>query len=312
MSSSAPYRAAQASATCAHTLLRDKRRDLMVSPSCWRWVVAIVCLVPLSACPDHTPPQHRLTRGDVAVPVGPTRAARSGPAHPLPPLVEVDRRLVQPQKPFGEASLKAKQDARASAALTGTTRPSVVPSVPGRTHGEDSVSGARGPTWASLAQRKGTQVTRSSVAASERLAEFSAAADHKAHDRGAQPPPPVTEDTEGRRLRIISAGVGTGVVSRMLREQHDVFAADVGELWAWIRIDNPGPALQVTMVWRYRGERRSRVFLDVGTSSGWRTWSRCRINSVELGPWQVDVLDPAGRLLGKLPFTVVDGTGRVP
>ena len=73
---------------------------------------------------------------------------------------------------------------------------------------------------------------------------------------------------------------------------------------AWGKVKNEEAPSQVTMVWRHEGKVRSRVTLDVGISSGWRTWSRKTIKAKDAGQWVVDVMAPDGTRLERVKFSV--------
>lgn len=79
------------------------------------------------------------------------------------------------------------------------------------------------------------------------------------------------------------------------------FTAEDGRAVAFARIGNSSYPTWVEFNW-YRGsERHATVSLNVGVSSGWRTWS-----SVNLRPgfWRVELVDAEGTLLEARAFTV--------
>ena len=74
-------------------------------------------------------------------------------------------------------------------------------------------------------------------------------------------------------------------------------------LFAFTRIDSK-TTHTITHVW-YRDDKRvADVPLDIGISSGWRTWSSKAI--VPSGPanWRVEVISEGGTLLAETRFTV--------
>ena len=100
-----------------------------------------------------------------------------------------------------------------------------------------------------------------------------------------------------------------GVVTSV--QQYGVFV-DIGGVdglvhvsdMSWDRIKNPGDKSQIRMFWKHDGRIKSRVDLDVGTSPGWRTWSRKTMTASDAGDWTVEVRTWDGRLLDTVEFEV--------
>jgi len=103
-------------------------------------------------------------------------------------------------------------------------------------------------------------------------------------------------------LEVLSSTAAQNVVKRAPQGQATDFAE--GAVWAWVRVKNPGDASRVRMIWKHEGEVRSRVDLKVGTSGGWRTWSRKTMATADSGDWTVEVHAPDGELLDSIEFTV--------
>ena len=79
-------------------------------------------------------------------------------------------------------------------------------------------------------------------------------------------------------------------------------------LFCYTVFDNPEAKATVTHVWR-RGKRLvSKVELEVGKSSRWRTWSRQRTRPHWIGPWSCEVLDADGHRLGLAEFVIRGGS----
>ena len=80
----------------------------------------------------------------------------------------------------------------------------------------------------------------------------------------------------------------------------EAFPADVGTIYAWLRVTGAaGGAVEV--VWRY-GDRQFPVPLEIG-SAAWRTWSTKRIPPEWTGAWSVEVRHE-GSVLASRNFTV--------
>lgn len=103
-------------------------------------------------------------------------------------------------------------------------------------------------------------------------------------------------------LRSIAAG--TGVEDRQLQGESDAFKTGA-PVWVHIAVRNPGPPGTVTMIWSLEGDAVWEMDLDVGTSGGWRTWTRMRMPASRTGQWTVEVRDSAGEKLGEVSFDVV-------
>lgn len=91
-------------------------------------------------------------------------------------------------------------------------------------------------------------------------------------------------------------------------ERRTVGEADVYEpgdtVHALAVVRNPGDRAPIEMIWKRDDVVRSRVKLDVGTSAGWRTWSKHRLGKKDLGAWTVEIRSEDGSLLETLSFEV--------
>jgi hypothetical protein len=91
------------------------------------------------------------------------------------------------------------------------------------------------------------------------------------------------------------------VAERMPTDSVDGFSADTDVGFAFVRISNSGDPTQVKVVWSRNGVEQGAVPLNVGTSSGWRTWSS---TNLQPGNWRVQVVDANGGVLSQKDFTV--------
>jgi len=71
--------------------------------------------------------------------------------------------------------------------------------------------------------------------------------------------------------------------------------------YVFARVSNDGPQSQLTAVWIHEGDVHARVDLNVGTSSGWRTWSSTNLKP---GDWTVQLRDTQGVILAERSFAV--------
>lgn len=109
------------------------------------------------------------------------------------------------------------------------------------------------------------------------------------------PPPPVNETVE------VELVVAEGVENREPVGVAEQFPADVGEVYAWMRVDGAdGEALEVH--WKH-GPHEDAVPLEIGGPS-WRTWSSKAIPADWTGEWTVEVRDEQGSVLASRTFIV--------
>ncbi len=102
-------------------------------------------------------------------------------------------------------------------------------------------------------------------------------------------------------LAVTTLTLTRGIVDKEPIDATDWFSASDGEVYAFVRIKNPGGPTQITFSW-YHGDRlQASVELNVGQSLSWRTWSKSRIRP---GNWRVQVADDSGRILAESSFTV--------
>ncbi|MFT7621022.1 MAG: hypothetical protein ACI9WU_000183 [Myxococcota bacterium] len=114
--------------------------------------------------------------------------------------------------------------------------------------------------------------------------------------------PEQPEPAPGDALEVVDGKAARGVDHRSPIGASGTFAE--GVVWAWVRVKNSGDRSQVRMIWKHDGEVRSRMDLDIGTSSGWRTWSRKTMTADDAGPWTVETWTWDGRLLDTMEFEV--------
>lgn len=103
-------------------------------------------------------------------------------------------------------------------------------------------------------------------------------------------------------LRSIAAG--TDVEARRLVGRDTDFVADGSHVWVHVAVANRGAPSNITMVWYLDDAEIWQMDLDVGTSPGWRTWSRSKMGAHRVGAWRVEVRDAAGEVLGETRFEV--------
>ncbi|MGM5484230.1 MAG: DUF2914 domain-containing protein [Nanobdellota archaeon] len=87
----------------------------------------------------------------------------------------------------------------------------------------------------------------------------------------------------------------------------DNFSGSLEKIYCYTEVANKGKPVTISHVWYYNDQKVGKVYLDIGKSSGWRTWSSKKILKSWTGWWRVEVLSPAGEILETKDFVV--GTG---
>ncbi len=92
------------------------------------------------------------------------------------------------------------------------------------------------------------------------------------------------------------------VVDREPTNEAAAFTTRDEKAFAFARINNTGAPKKVKVVWHHEGTEHGSVWLNVGMSSGWRTWSSANIRKP--GNWSVTLVDAGGSVLGQRSFIV--------
>jgi len=91
------------------------------------------------------------------------------------------------------------------------------------------------------------------------------------------------------------------IVSREPTNETTAFTIHDKRAFAFARINNTGAPTAVNVVWHYEGTQHGSVWLNVGTSPGWRTWSSANLKP---GNWSVTLVDAGGSILVQRSFIV--------
>ncbi len=92
------------------------------------------------------------------------------------------------------------------------------------------------------------------------------------------------------------------VVGREPTNEAAAFTTHDEKAFAFARINNTGAPTAVNVVWRHEGMQHGSVWLNVGKSPGWRTWSSANIRRP--GNWSVTLVDAGGSVLVQRSFIV--------
>ncbi len=101
-----------------------------------------------------------------------------------------------------------------------------------------------------------------------------------------------------------------GVYDREPIDTADTFLSTDERAYVFLRINNDGLPTNVKVQWIYNDVTHAEVYLNVGTSSGWRTWSSANLKP---GLWRVRVVNNMGSTLGERDFFVAaEQVARIP
>jgi len=107
---------------------------------------------------------------------------------------------------------------------------------------------------------------------------------------------------EASPLKATEVAVCREIVDRGCDSEGRTFGPDVESVAFFTKIEGATGEAFVFHVWSFEGKeiRRSRLSLK---ASPYRTWSLKRVKD-QPGRWKAEVLDPIGRSLGVVEFTV--------
>ncbi len=91
------------------------------------------------------------------------------------------------------------------------------------------------------------------------------------------------------------------VVGREPTNEANSFTVHDEQAFAFARIINTGEPTMVNVVWHFEGTQHGSVWLNVGQSPGWRTWSSANLKP---GNWSVTLADAEGSVLVQRSFIV--------
>ena len=92
-----------------------------------------------------------------------------------------------------------------------------------------------------------------------------------------------------------------GITDREPMGTTEQFAMTDQRGFAFARLNNDGDPTNVSFVWEIDNQVHASIDMNVGTSSGWRTWSSVNLRP---GTWRVKLVDVSGLMLAEKTFTV--------
>lgn len=114
---------------------------------------------------------------------------------------------------------------------------------------------------------------------------------------------PAAGAQEANKVQIVAAAICKDVVDREAVDVGTQFSNSVSRLYCFTKAVTTEIPTEIIHVWRYGDVERARVSLAVKAAT-WRTYSSKAIQSHEIGPWRVDILDASGNLLETVNFEI--------
>ena len=114
---------------------------------------------------------------------------------------------------------------------------------------------------------------------------------------------PAAGAQEGNKVQIVAAAICKDVVEREAVDVGTQFSGSVSRLYCFTKAVSTEIPAEIIHVWSFGDVERARVNLAVKANT-WRTYSSKAIQSHEIGPWRVDVLDTSGNLLETINFEI--------
>ncbi|MGD2037571.1 MAG: DUF2914 domain-containing protein [Desulfobacterales bacterium] len=114
---------------------------------------------------------------------------------------------------------------------------------------------------------------------------------------------PAAGAQEANKVQIVAAAICKDVVEREAVDVGTQFPNSVSRLYCFTKAVSTEIPSEIVHVWSYGDVERARVSLVVRAAT-WRTYSSKAIQSHEIGPWRVDVLDTSGNLLETINFEI--------
>jgi len=108
---------------------------------------------------------------------------------------------------------------------------------------------------------------------------------------------------QANKVQVVAAAICKDVVEREAVDDGTQFSNSVSRLYCFTKAVSSEIPTEVVHVWRYGDVERARVSLAVKAAT-WRTYSSKAIQSHEIGPWRVDVMDTSGNLLETINFEI--------
>ena len=114
---------------------------------------------------------------------------------------------------------------------------------------------------------------------------------------------PAAGAQEANTVQIVATAICKDVVDREAVDIGTQFPNSVPRLYCFTKVVSTEIPTEIVHVWSYGNVERARVSLAVRAAT-WRTYSSKAIQSHEIGPWRVDILDTSGNLLETINFEI--------
>lgn len=113
---------------------------------------------------------------------------------------------------------------------------------------------------------------------------------------------PVPEARESD-VTIVEARICEGIIEREPVAPGDVFPSDINELYCFSRVKSDENT-EIKHIWYCNGEPVAEVPLNIGASSGWRTFSSKNISTLDKGNWKVEIVTAGGDPVKTIQFII--------
>ncbi|MFO7709760.1 MAG: DUF2914 domain-containing protein [Desulfobacterales bacterium] len=107
------------------------------------------------------------------------------------------------------------------------------------------------------------------------------------------------------KLALIQAIVCEDVKDGIPNTASLVFSIASGKVYCFTLFDNIAEDAVIYHHWIFRDRPSARIRLSL-RAPRWATYSSIQLREADKGPWRVEIIDPGGRVLKTLRFSVTD------
>lgn len=111
------------------------------------------------------------------------------------------------------------------------------------------------------------------------------------------------ESPSAEDLSILEARICEGINEREPVAPGDVFPSDINALYCFSRVKS-NDSTEIKHIWYHNGEPVAEVPLNIGVSTGWRTFSSKTISATDKGNWKVEIVSAGGAPMRTIQFII--------
>lgn len=111
------------------------------------------------------------------------------------------------------------------------------------------------------------------------------------------------ESPSDEDVSVVEAKICEGINEREPIAPGDVFPSDINELYCFSRV-KASDSTEIKHIWYCNGEPVAEVPLNIGVSTGWRTFSSKIISAADKGNWKVEIVSASGTPMKTIQFIV--------